>query len=152
MQNSELNQKETGINSFITDQLSSAKTIAIIGCSADPGRTSRRIAGYLKKNGYKIIPVNPNEESILGEFVYDSVENIPESISVDIVDIFRNKKYTADMVREIVNRFKNSEIKPLIWTQLDVSSDEAKRVAEENGFEYIENRCIYVDHKNLVVQ
>ncbi|HMB97695.1 MAG TPA: CoA-binding protein [Balneolaceae bacterium] len=152
MQNSELNQKETDIRRFIADQLSSAKTIAIIGCSANPGRTSRRIAGYLKKNDYKIIPVNPNEESILGEHVYDSIEDIPESVSVDIVDIFRNKKYTADMVREIVNRFKDNETKPLIWTQLDVSSDEAKRVAEENDFEYIENRCIYVDHKNLVAQ
>ena len=150
MQNSELNQKVADIDAFIEDQLTSAKNIAIIGCSGNPERTSRRIAGYLKKNGYKIIPVNPNEESILGEHVYDSVEDIPESVSVDIVDIFRNKKYTADMVKEIVNRFKESEIKPLIWTQLDVSSNEAKRVAEENGFEYIENRCIYVDHKNFV--
>lgn len=152
MQNSELNEKETDISRFIAKRLSSAETIAIIGCSANPGRTSRRIAGYLKKNGFKIIPVNPNEDLILGQHVYDSVEDIPESVSVDIVDIFRNKKYTADMIREIVNRFKDNETKPLIWTQLDVSSSEAKRLAEKNGFEYIENRCIYVDHKNLVAR
>jgi len=151
MQNSELKEKENEIDSFIRKQLSSANTIAIIGCSGNPERTSRRIAGYLKKKRYKIIPVNPNEETVLGEHVYDTVGDIPEEITVDIVNIFRNKKYTADMVLEIVDRFKDTDQKPLIWTQLDVSSVQAKELALKNNCRYIENRCIYVDHKNLVV-
>ncbi|MGF1671607.1 MAG: CoA-binding protein [Balneolaceae bacterium] len=150
MQNTELKQNLIDTDSHLKYLLANSKTIAIIGCSSNPGRTSRRIAGYLKKSGFNIIPVNPNEDRILGEYVYNSIEDVPDNIRIDIVNIFRNKKYTAGMVKEIVNRFNNAVNKPLIWTQLDVSSTKAKEMALQNDFQYVENRCIYVDHKELV--
>ena len=73
----------------ITQILDNAKTIAVIGCSPDKYRTSHYIASFLKNRGYRIIPVNPNAESILGEKCYDSVDDIPSGIQVDIFNVFR---------------------------------------------------------------
>lgn len=133
----------------VREILTSAKTIAIIGCSADPGRTSYRIAQYLLNHDYEIFPVNPNEKSTLGKGCYSTISEIPEDVKIDIVNIFRNKKYTAKMVREVITWSKKTSQKPVIWTQIGVSSDEAKNLAEENGFTYIEDRCIMVEHRRL---
>ena len=130
----------------ISAQLEQATTIAIIGCSANKYRTSYHIASYLKENGYRIIPVNPNYEEILGQTCYPAMSEIPSKHTVDIVDIFRDSEHTAEMVRDIVEWSKKTGQKPLIWTQLTVSSDEAKSLAEDAGFDYVENRCIMVEH------
>ncbi|HEX6981532.1 MAG TPA: CoA-binding protein [Balneolaceae bacterium] len=126
--------------------LKQAKGVAIIGCSAVKYRTSYHIASYLKENGLRILPVNPNYEEVLGEECYDSVKDIPDDIKVDIVDIFRDSQYTAQMVQEVIEWAGKTDRKPLIWTQLDVSSPEAKALAEEAGFDYVENKCIMVEH------
>lgn len=133
----------------IKEILTSAKTIAIVGCSSSPHRTSYRIAQYLLNKGFKIIPINPNEESTLGKNCYPSIKDIPDDIEIDIVNIFRNKRYTAEMVQEVVEWSKQTSQKPVIWTQIGVSSAEAKKLAEENGFTYIENKCIMVEHRNI---
>lgn len=127
-----------------------AQTIAIIGCSANKYRTSYHIASYLKENGFLIIPVNPNYEEVLGLPCYDSVADIPDKYPVDIVDIFRDSEHTAEMVQQIIDWGAKKSPKPLIWTQLDVSSDEAKTLAEEAGFPYVENQCLMVQHERLV--
>lgn len=124
------------------------KTIAIIGCSSKPSRTSYRIAKYLKDEGFTIIPVNPNEDSVLGETCYPQIVDIPDGTEVDMVDIFRNRRYTAGMVEEIVEWSEETGQKPVIWTQIGVSSEEAKSLAKENGFTYIENKCLMVEHRN----
>lgn len=134
----------------ITEQLQKANTVAIIGCSANKYRTSYHIASYLKENGYRIIPVNPNYEVVLDQKCYSSMEDIPDNQEIDIVDIFRDSKYTADMVRDIVKWTEKSGQKPLVWTQLAVSSPEAKSLAEEAGLDYVENRCIMVQHSQKV--
>ncbi|HET6527686.1 MAG TPA: CoA-binding protein [Balneolaceae bacterium] len=126
--------------------LKKAKGVAIIGCSAVKYRTSYHIASYLKENGLRILPVNPGYDEVLGEKCYDSVKDIPEDIQVDIVDIFRDSQYTAEMVRETIEWANETGRKPVIWTQLDVSSPEAKSLAEEAGFDYVENKCIMVEH------
>lgn len=134
----------------ITEQLEQAKTVAIIGCSANKYRTSYHIASYLKENGYRIIPVNPNYEVVLGEKCYSNMEDIPGDHKIDIVDIFRDSEHTADMVRNIVKWTEKSGQKPLVWTQLAVSSPEAKSLAEDAGLEYVENKCIMVQHSQKV--
>lgn len=96
-----------------------------------------------------MIPINPNETDILGETCYDTISDVPDDIIIDIVDIFRNKKYTAEMVEEIVEWSKEAGQKPVIWTQLDVSTPEAKQLAEDAGFDYVENRCLMVDHRRI---
>lgn len=129
------------------DLLKDIKTVAVIGCSSNSYRTSYHIAEYLMNSGFTVIPVNPNEKEVLGEIAYPSVFDIPDTVKVDMIDIFRNKKYTEEMVQQIVQWSEETGQKPLIWTQLNVSTDTSKRLAEENGFKYVENRCLMVEHR-----
>jgi predicted CoA-binding protein len=138
--------QEPNISAIFTN----ARCIAIIGCSANKYRASYHIASYLKENGYRIIPVNPNYEEVLGERCYPSVADIPDKYSVDLVDIFRDSQHTAEMVRQIIDWSSEREQKPVIWTQLDVSSEEAEALAEETGLTYIENECMMVQHERLM--
>lgn len=130
--------------------LENAKTIAIIGCSENEYRTSHHIAQYLQDSGYRIIPVNPNYDTILGEKVYESLNDIPEDPSVDVVDIFRNSEHTAAMVDDIISYAQHADQKPVVWTQLDVSSPEAEEKAQKAGLSYIKNECIMVQHQQLL--
>ena len=132
------------------ERLQQAKTIAIIGCSANKYRTSYHIASYLKENGYRIIPVNPNYEEVLGQKCYARMKDIPTDTTIDIVDIFRDSEYTAQMVRDTVDWAEQSGQHPLIWTQMAVSSSEAESIAEDAGLEYVKNQCIMVQHSQHV--
>ena len=131
----------------INEILKNVKTVAIIGCSAKQYRTSHLIANYLLEQGFTIIPINPNEEEVLDLKCLNSIKDIPSDSDVDIVNIFRNKKYTFDMVQEIVEWSDKTGQKPAIWTQLDVSTDKSKELAEKNDLPYVENRCIMVEHR-----
>lgn len=130
--------------------LETSRTIAVIGCSTDPMRTSHHIAKYLKGVGFQMIPVHPDYEEVLGEKVYESVKDIPSDIHVDIVDIFRNPDYTADMVDEVIDRAAKTDTKPVVWTQLGVSSEEAKKKAEKADLPYVEEKCLMVEHQRLM--
>ena len=130
--------------------LETAQTIAVVGCSDRPSRTSYAIARYLQAAGYRMIPVNPNGEEILGERCYPDVQSIPSDVRLDIVNIFRDSAHTAAMVADVQARAEATGEQPTVWTQLGVSSQEAKRVAEEAGLPYVENRCIMVEHRRLV--
>jgi hypothetical protein len=130
----------------LSEVLSAARTIAVVGCSDDPTRTSYRIAQYMQERGYRIVPVNPNVASVLGETAYPDLPSIPEDISIDIVNIFRAPQHTADMVRDAIERVESTGETPVIWTQLGVSSPEARSLAAEAGLPYVRNRCIKVEH------
>jgi uncharacterized protein len=123
------------------------KTIVVIGSSSNPYRTSNHIARYIQEAGFRMIPVNPNEEEVLGETCYDSIFDLPDELTVDIFDIFRNRIHSVEVVEEIIEWSRERGQKPIVWTQLNVSTPEAKKLAEKNGFVYIENRCLMVDHK-----
>lgn len=142
-----MNTPKTPFNDQIKDILENSKTVAVIGCSSNPYRTSFHIAKYLRENGFTIIPINPNENEVFGEESYDSILDLPDDVQVDIIDIFRNKKYTKEMVDEIVAWSERTDQKPLIWTQLDVSTDDSQELAEKNGFPYVENLCLMVEHR-----
>lgn len=133
----------------INHLISTAKTIAVLGCSDKKYRTSYHIAEYLQRVGKRIIPINPHIDETLGENAMDSVFDLSEEIKIDIITIFRNKSFTTGMVREIVDWSKKTGNKPLIWTQLDVSTDESKKVALDNDLAYVENRCIMVEHRKM---
>lgn len=134
----------------IKNILESAETIAVVGCSTDPRRTSTGIARYLKEAGYTMVPVNPNHDVCHNETCYPDVVQIPDYVRLDIVCIFRNPRYTADMVRDVVRRVKETGERPVIWTQLGVSTPEAERVAEEAGLPYVRNRCILVERERVL--
>lgn len=132
----------------LTSILKSAETIAVVGSSNDPYRTSNSITRYLMEAGYRVIPVNPNHEEVLGERCYPDLESIPDENRIDIVNIFRRREFTADMVAMTIEYARNTGTKPLIWTQLNVSSTEAEKMAEEAGLPYVRNRCIMVEHRH----
>jgi len=125
------------------------ETIAVIGCSSNPYRTSNHITKYLIDQGFNVIPVNPNETEVFGLKCYPSIDEIPKEVKVDVMNIFRNKTYTDEAVIEIIEWANRREQNPIIWTQLDVSTDSAKKRAENEELIYIKNRCIMVDHRSV---
>lgn len=131
------------------DILNEAEVIAVIGCSKSAHRTSHMIARYLMEKGYTVVPVHPEYEEVLGQKVYPTVYDIPEEIQIDIVDIFRRSEHTADMVDDILTRVERTGRKPVVWTQLGVSSEEARKKSEEAGLRYVEEKCIMVEHQRL---
>lgn len=128
------------INSLIA-----AHTIAIIGLSPDTDKISHIIGSYLQHHGFRIIPVNPNVQSILGEKSYPSVSSIPDTIHIDIVDIFRKPEFIPDIIIDVLKR----EEKPMIWMQEGIISEEAKRNAESHGLPVIMDTCIMKEHQRL---
>jgi predicted CoA-binding protein len=130
--------------------LDTAETIAVVGCSATPTRTSHKIARYLQERGYRIVPVNPNYDAVLGETCYPDLPSVPADIEIDIVDIFRAPKHTADMVRSAIERVKQTGQRPVIWTQLGVSSSEAEELAAEADLPYVRNRCVKIEYDRLL--
>lgn len=129
--------------------LDNAQTIAVVGCSANPSRTSHRIASYLQDVDYRIVPVNPNYDEVLGEPCYPDLPSVPGDTTIDIVNIFRDPAHTADMVRLALERMEQADEQPAIWTQIGVSSEAARSLAAEAGLPYVANRCIMVEHSRL---
>lgn len=129
-----------------TELFQKTKVLAVIGCSDKPGRAGHDIPRMMNQNGYDIIPVNPNITSALNIKAFPSMLDIPEELQIDIVVIFRNPKYTAGAVGDILRWAKHLEDKPLIWTQPGVSTSQAKSIAENAGYEYVENACIAVEY------
>ena len=126
-------------NDEIKDILKNSKTIAVVGLSKDPNKTSYSVALYLKQSGYKIIPVNPSGGEILGEKVYTNLKDIPEKI--DIVNVFRKPEAIAEVIDEAI------EVKPdIIWLQLGLCNNEAAQKAREKGIKVVMNKCIKIEH------
>ena len=118
--------------------LRDARTIAFIGLSDKPERHSYQVAQYFQEKGYKIIPINPRIEETLGETAYDSILNIPASVHIDIVDIFRNPEEVLPHMHEIIER---GGIRT-IWLAEGANSHAAEEFAEDYGLNMVTNQCI----------
>jgi predicted CoA-binding protein len=124
--------------------LKESKTIAVVGCSRDHEKDAHRIPKYLKEHGYRIIPVNPFADEILGEKSYKKLSEIKEP--VDIVNIFRPSSEALAIVEEAVKM----KIKPkVIWMQLGIINEEAAKLAEKNGITVVMNKCMMMEHRRL---
>ncbi|MFC0213176.1 CoA-binding protein [Paenibacillus chartarius] len=122
----------------IKEILESARNIAVVGLSDNPEKTSHMVAAAMQNRGYRVIPVNPNAETILGEKSYPTLADIPEP--VDIVNVFRRSEHTPEVARDA------AQIKAkVLWLQLGIASDEAASIAREGGLEVIMDRCIKVE-------
>lgn len=130
-------------NEEITDILKRSKTIAIVGLSDNPERDSYAVAREMQKHGYRIIPVNPKRNEILGETCYARLSDIPEP--VDIVDIFRKSEALKSVVEEAVTLSA-----PVIWAQEGVYDEEAAQIAKANEKTMVMDRCIKVMHSLFV--
>ena len=116
------------------------KKIALVGASKDLTKTSSIVMKYLQKYGFKVYPVNPSMkgEEILGEKVFGSVSEIDST--VEIIDVFRPSSEAIEIAKEAVNI--NAKV---LWLQLDIKNEEAKKIAEANNILYIDNKCTKIE-------
>jgi predicted CoA-binding protein len=125
--------------------LKESKTIAVVGLSPKPGRDSHEVAKYLQQQGYRIIPVNPAAERILGERSYPDLKSVPEP--VDLVDVFRRPEETPLIARDAVAIGAKA-----LWLQIGIVSDEAAGIARRGGLDVVMDRCSMVEHRRLKAQ
>jgi uncharacterized protein len=120
-----------------------AKTIAIVGLSKNELRASYFVGFYLRRHGYRVIPVNPREPEIFGEKSYKSLKDVP--VPVDIVNVFRAPDALPDIATEAVGVGAKS-----LWCQFTVINEEGGRIAESGGLSVVMDRCIKVEHARYV--
>lgn len=125
--------------------LDNVKIIAVVGLSNKPNRPSYEVASYLQEQGFKIIPINPNEKEVLGEKAYPNLLVVPKDIKIDIADIFRRSEDVLPHVKEAVAR---NDVKT-IWMQEGVMNSDAKKYAEQYGLNVIMNFCLMKTHKGI---
>ena len=128
--------------SNIKEILGKYKSIAMIGVSNDPTKASTIVMKYMQKYGFKVFPVNPKAkgQKILGEKVFEKITDIKDH--VDIVDVFRPSKEALDIAKDTV-RIKAK----VLWLQLGIRSEEAKKIVEENKIEYVEDKCTKMEYQ-----
>jgi predicted CoA-binding protein len=119
--------------------LKTAKTIAVVGLSAQWHRPSYFAAKYLQDHGYRIVPVNPMYDEVLGEKCYKSLRDVPDRI--DMVDCFRKSAEIPAIAEEAI-----AVGAKVLWMQLGVENAQARKRAEEAGLEVVENRCVKIEH------
>ena len=129
----------------VLDILREAKTIAVVGLSANPERASFGVTEYMQRASYRIIPVNPQETEVLGEKCYARLEDVPEKI--DIVDIFRKSADVPPVVDAAI-----AVGAKVVWMQLGIENAEAAEKARAAGLLIIEDACIYVEHRKRAQQ
>jgi len=122
--------------------LNNYRIIAMVGLSPDPNRPSHRVAKYLINQGYKVIPVNPDAQEILGTRSYSNMSSIPETI--DIVDIFRRSEEVMPIVDEAIKVGAKA-----VWMQEGVVNEEAASKAQDAGLLVVMDRCMLKEHKRL---
>ena len=123
--------------------LARSRTIAVVGLSANWYRPSYFAAKYLQDHGYRVIPVNPNYEQVLGQRCYPSVSAIPEP--VDVVDGFRKSEEMVELAREAVNKQAG-----VLWMQLGIRNEEALRIASDAGLDVVVDRCMKIEHARIL--
>ncbi|HQU48949.1 MAG TPA: CoA-binding protein [Casimicrobiaceae bacterium] len=123
--------------------LANHRTIAVVGLSAHWHRPSYFAAKYMQEHRYRVIPVNPQYQEVLGERCYPSIAAIPGA--VDIVDAFRRAPEMPALAREAVA--KGAKV---LWMQLGVASEEAARIAQEGGLDVVQNRCVKIEHARIL--
>lgn len=124
------------------DILKSSHTVAVVGLSANPEKPSNVVTAYLKGKGYKIIPVNPGEKTILGETSYPDLASIPEK--VDVVDIFRKSEDVPSIVAEAIKIGAK-----VVWMQEGIVNETAAMAARRAGLKVIMNKCLRKEHIKL---
>jgi uncharacterized protein len=118
--------------------LADAEVLAVVGASRDPFKAAHTVPAQMQRYGWRVIPVNPHADELFGEKVYRRVGDIPHP--VDVVVVFRPSEDAAQVVREAV-----AAGAPAVWLQLDIVSAEGRRIAEEAGIRYVEDRCLAIE-------
>jgi predicted CoA-binding protein len=115
-------------------------TIVVVGASSIDEKPSHWVSEYMIEQGYRVIPVNPDEAEVFGVPCYPDLASIPEP--VDFVNVFRRPEYCADVVRDAIDAGAK-----VVWLQLGIVSDEARRLAEAAGITFVQDRCVLQEHR-----
>jgi len=124
--------------------LGGSRVIAVVGLSPNPARPSNRVASYMLRAGYCIIPVNPGHSEILGQKCYPNLRSVPQDI--DIVDIFRRAEEVEPIVRDAIAVGAR-----VVWMQQGIVNERAAGLAEQNGIVVVMDRCISVDYQSFML-
>jgi predicted CoA-binding protein len=134
---------EAVVEASIERILRRAKTVAVVGLSPKPERPSYGVAAYLQQHGYRIIPVNPTADQVLGEKCYPDLKSVPEEI--DVVDIFRRSEEVPPVVDEAIQVGAWA-----VWMQEGVINEAAAAKAQQAGLEVVMDRCMLKEHRRLL--
>ncbi len=132
----------------IAEILQNAKTIAVVGCSRDPAKPAHEVPKYLQAHGYKIIPVNPFADEILGEKAFKTLSEVKRKKQrIDVVEVFRPNAECVQVAREAVALDPKPKV---FWMQLGIDNAEAAKLCEEHQVKVVANKCMMVEHKRLI--
>lgn len=118
--------------------------IAVVGCSATPGKAAHEVPKYMRERGFEIVPVNPSADEIFGEPSFESLASVPDGI--DVVNVFRPSDEVGGIVELAVER---DDIE-VLWTQLGIRDPVATRRAERAGIDVVVDRCMKIEHARLI--
>ena len=127
----------------IKEILTKYRTVAVVGLSPDAGKPSHEVAAYLKRAGYRVIPVNPAVAEVFGEKSYPTLADIPEP--VEIVDVFRRSEFVPEIVEQAIA--KGAKV---VWLQEGVVHEEAAQRARDAGLDVVMDRCMLKEHVKAV--
>ncbi|HTV55802.1 MAG TPA: CoA-binding protein [Terriglobia bacterium] len=137
-------REDVSLPDVISRILLEFKILAVVGLSAKPSRPSHGVSAYMRAHGYRVIPVNPNIESVLNERCYSSLEEVPGPI--DVVVIFRKPEHVLEIVEAAIQKRAR-----VIWMQEGIRNQKGARRAREAGLEVVEDRCILKEHAKRFV-
>ena len=132
----------TGTDAIVEHLLATYDTITVVGASASDAKAAHSVPAYMQRLGWRIIPVNPHADQILGEQVYRRLGDIPEQVG--LVDVFRPPWQAPDIARQAVAAGATA-----LWLQLGIASAEARAIAEGGGLLYVEDRCLVIEQRRL---
>jgi uncharacterized protein len=130
------------LDPIVEQILTSYDTITVVGASAHAVKAAHGVPAHMQRHGWRIIPVNPRADEILGERVYRTIADIPERVG--LVDLFRPSQQTAEFARQAVAAGASA-----LWLQLGIASAEAREIAESAGLLYVEDRCLVIEQRRL---
>ncbi len=127
------------------------KVIAVVGASKNPEKDAYTVPQYMKEHGYKIIPVNPTADQILGEKAYPSLLELPPELAkrIELVDVFRPSEELPQVAQQAIEMKKRYGRPFAFWAQLGLESEEAKRMLSKNGIPYVMNACLRIVHRSV---
>lgn len=137
--------------SEIEEILTKYKTVAVVGLSRDPDKYSHRVSAYLKAHGFRIVPVNPFADEVLGEKSYKSLLDIPPETQkqIELVDIFRPSEDVPPIVEQAIKLKALYGTLQVVWMQLGIVNEQAAEAAEKTGLTVVMNKCLMVEHNSL---
>jgi predicted CoA-binding protein len=132
----------TGTDVIVEHILTRYDTITVVGASRAPAKAAHSVPAHMQRHGWRIIPVNPYADRLLGEQAYRTLAGVPEQVG--LVDVFRPSPQTPDIARQAVAAGATA-----LWLQLGIASAEARAIAEDAGLLYVEDRCLVIEQRRL---